>query len=121
MSSKKLNRTPRRKRMNRQVRLQSGKNWIVNYTGSHVVRSYMKWYGVDLLCAITELPILGIKLDQSYVTQMLLAKEKSIASRKMKKAALDEQIAYEREYDFIVGYTSAGFPYGLTGEEINEY
>ena len=49
--------TPKRKKMKRQSSLQAAKQWIIHYLGKHLVRSYQKWFGVDLFCAITELQI----------------------------------------------------------------
>lgn len=125
MSQKKLNTTPRRKRLKQADRLQSGKQWLANYTGTHPVRSYMKWYGVDLHCAITELQLLGLKLEKDTLEQMLLAKEKMMAARKRKKeqAKLMEAITAENEDDFayIAGFTSGGCPYGITNKEMRVF
>ena len=51
--------TPRRRRMNREARLQSAKHWLPTYTGNDVVKGYRNWYGVDTVCAIVELRQLG--------------------------------------------------------------
>lgn len=125
MPQKKSNATPRRKRLKQADRLQSGKQWLANYTGTHPVRSYMKWYGVDLHCAITELQLLGFKLEKDTIEQMLLAKEKMMAARKIKKeqAKLTEVITIENEEDFayIAGFTSGGCPYGITHKEMSTF
>ena len=125
MPRKKLNAIPRRKRLKQADRLQSGKQWLANYTGTHAVRSYMKWYGVDLFCAITELQLLGFQLEKNTLEQMLLAKEKIMAARKRKKeqAKLIEIITAENEYDFayIAGFTSGGCPYGITNKEMRAF
>lgn len=59
--------SPRRKRMDREARLQSARHWLRGFSGEHVVRSYAKWFGVDLMCALGELQALGVRLEPSYV------------------------------------------------------
>ena len=118
----KNNRTPRRKRMQRPGRLQSAKHWISTYSGGNIVKGYKNWFGVDLVCAIKELRMLGVKLDEQYVLQALKSHEQAIADRQKKKAekkqALDDfPFDSDDHYYFIAGYTSAGFPYGITWEE----
>lgn len=62
------NSTPRRKRMNRQGRLQHVRatNWIDKYNGKNLVKGYSKWFGVDRLCAVSELEMLGQKISEKY-------------------------------------------------------
>jgi len=59
--------SPRRKPMEREARLQSARHWLRGFSGEHVVRSYAKWFGVDLMCALRELQALGVRLEPSYV------------------------------------------------------
>jgi SEC-C motif len=86
MSKKKINSTPRRKRMKRQSRLQAAKHWIVTYNGKNLIKGYQNWFGVDLLCTIQELKMLGLKLDDQYVHQALYNREKMIAAKQKKTA-----------------------------------
>lgn len=53
---------PRRKRMLRAARLASAKDtrWVESYVGRDIVRGYARWYGVDLVCAVIELRLLGV-------------------------------------------------------------
>lgn len=118
----KNNRTPRRKRMQRPDRLQSAKHWISTYSGGNIVKGYKNWFGVDLVCAIKELRMLGVKLDEQYVLQALQCHENAIADRQKKKAAKKQALDYslfdsDEHYYFIAGYTSGGFAYGITWEE----
>jgi hypothetical protein len=46
--------------MRRAARLMSAVTWLPRYGGKDVVRGYARWYAVDLVCAITELRMLGI-------------------------------------------------------------
>ena len=118
----KNNRTPRRKRMQRPGRLQSAKHWIPTYSGGNIVKGYKKWFSVDLVCAIKELRMLGVKLDEQYVLQALKGHENAIADRHKKKAAKKQELDdlpfdSDDHYYFIAGYTSGGFAYGITWEE----
>ena len=61
--------------MERAARLQTAKEWIPQYEGKSIVRGYSKYFGVDFLCAITELEMLGVKLDPNYVAQLKLTVE----------------------------------------------
>lgn len=54
---------PRRKRLRRPARLQAAVQWKSGYGGKDVVRGYARWFGVDLLCAIVELRMLGVDVD----------------------------------------------------------
>ena len=118
----KNNRTPRRKRMQRPDRLQSAKHWISKYSGGNIVKGYKNWFGVDLVCAIKELRMLGVKLDEQYVFQALQGHECAIADRQKKKAAKNQELDdlpfdSDEHFYFIAGYTSGGFAYGVTWEE----
>lgn len=117
---------PRRKRMKREARLHSAAIWIKTYTGKSLVRGYMKWYAVDEICALTELKILGVDISDNHLQQLKKkAENKAFHRQKMKekKKLEDLKSLYEDSDDtfyFIAGYTSWGFPYGVTWEEIGE-
>ena len=76
---KKKNRNlgPRRKRMRRPARLMAAVTWRARYGGKNPVRSYARWFGVDLICAITELRMLGVAVDPEYEAQL----RRTIAAR----------------------------------------
>lgn len=69
---KKKNRNlgPRRKRMRRPARLEAAVKWRAGYGGKNIVRGYARWFGVDLLCAMTELRILGVAVEAEYEQQI---------------------------------------------------
>lgn len=67
---KKRNLGPRRKRMRRPARLQAAVKWRAGYGGEHIVRGYARWFGVDLLCAMVELRMLGVAIDAEYEQQV---------------------------------------------------
>ena len=117
--------TPRRKRFTRKQRLESAKEWIPANHGKNLVRRYRKWYGVDFVCAIKELEMLGYEIDPEYKNQILRqeeAKQKAAEKRKAqetRKKAEDEYFNPDQDENFyyIAGYTSGGAPFGVTWEE----
>ena len=119
--------TPRRKRLTRKTRLGLSKEWIVSYDGKNIVRGYAKWYGVDLLCAIKELRINGVTVDEEYeniVKKSIETKtlEKRIIEENGEKKLTDIQDDYsDSRFAFIAGYTSGGAAYGITHEEMGDY
>lgn len=114
---------PRRKRMKRSARLQSAKNWLLTYSGKDPVRGYAKWYAIDPICAIIELRLLGIPIPEKRWEQALKTQEtKTAANQKQKKRKQQEEIdssliESDDTFEFIVGYTPAGFPYGIEWED----
>ncbi|MCK4261345.1 MAG: hypothetical protein KAX49_20410 [Halanaerobiales bacterium] len=113
------------KRLKRSVRLQVAKNkWLPNYTGKKILRGYKKHFAVDTICAIKELEMLGIEFDAQYKEQLLKAEERKTESRRKQKLLKEsEDLAkmYPDSNDtfyFITGYTSAGFAYGITWEQL---
>jgi hypothetical protein len=60
---RKRNLGPRRKRMRRPARLMAAVKWRAGYGGKNIVRGYARWFGVDLVCAITELRMLDAVVD----------------------------------------------------------
>jgi hypothetical protein len=113
---------PRRKRMNRQARLASARNWLMKFSGKNVVRCYANWFGVDLLCAVKELYLCGVTLDPAYIAQ-LKTTFASRSSRRPKQPVADPQsVGYgvdgDENFAYIAGRTEAGFPYGITWEEL---
>ena len=112
--------------MRREARLQSAKNWLIRYEGKNIVRGYAKWYGVDLLCAIIELRMLGVHVDENYEANVRRSIKNRAKQRKQRRLARKE-VEYDDPYPdsdetfaYIAGYTSWGFPYGVTWEEIGE-
>jgi len=111
--------------MNRQERLRSAKDtdWVNKYEGKRIVRSYRKRFGVDILCAITELRMLGVPISQEYEEQARRSVEDAAEARRKRKAKRKEfdtpEDIFESDenFSFIAGYTSGGLPYGLTWEQ----
>jgi hypothetical protein len=94
----------------------------MKFSGKNVVRSYAKWFGVDLLCAVKELSLCGVAIDPAYVAQL----KTTLASRsrhREKQPVEDPQSAgygvdWDENFAYIAGRTEAGFPYGVTWEEV---
>jgi hypothetical protein len=114
---------PRRKRLKRDQRLQSAKNWLPTYEGKNVFRGYRKRYGVDWPTALRELEMLGVEVDPAYREQVLRTVQEQAEARKRKrleKAVELESVSgieQDEHFAFIVGYTPGGAPYGVTWEE----
>lgn len=90
--------------------------------GKNLVRGYAKHYGVDHLCAVAELRMLGVEVDPAYVARLeATATAKAKAKRREKARATAEPRQPWDDCDgtfaHIAGYTSGGAPYGVTWEE----
>ena len=118
---------PRRLRMKSSAQLQSAKNWLDTYTGKCIIRGYSKWYGVDHVCAATELETLGVKLDPCRVEQLRKSARERTRRRtlenKRRKEEQEREVAYDfdENFSYIAGNTPAGFPYGLTWGEWDRF
>lgn len=113
--------------MTQKQRLNSAKasSWLEKYTGKNPVQGYRQWFGVDLLCAISELKMLGHKVDPDYEDQIRHSVAQTALQRKAKKlakASLEEEECFlsdwESQFAYIAGYTSGGAPYGVLIEEV---
>ena len=76
--------------MIRTGRLQSAARWLTGYERSNVIRSYRKRYGVDWLCAIKELQLLGVKLDPAYIAQLRRTVEEQAKKNREKRLERQE-------------------------------
>lgn len=115
---------PRRKRMFSEQRLQSvqATGWLKQYAGKNIVHGYKRWFGVDLICAINELRMLGVAIAPEYEAQVRKTVSELIKTSAARKAAAKEPVwndDSDETFAYIAGYTPAGFPYGVTWEEMN--
>lgn len=118
---KKKNNTPRRKRLTRKKRLIQGAKWIKEYRGKKLIRGYSNWFGVDNICAITELKMLGVVIPEN-VENNVRASIKAITEHRLKvreKSKIENEISFDSDenFAFMAGYTSGGTPYGVTHED----
>jgi len=120
---KNTNSTPGHKRMRRNARLQAVKTWVSNYRGKNVVKGYSKHFAVDKLCTVKELQLAGIHIDSDYIEELKRNIEGGNRSgmekikRKQEGDVLDQYAETDENFAYIAGYTSMGFPYGVTWEE----
>jgi hypothetical protein len=110
----------------REKRLSSAKNWIKTYSGQNIVKGYSKKYSVYKLCAIKELRMIGVEISEEYERQLINSMEALRQQRlSFKKKQEDElntlcEVESDENFAMIIGYTSGGFPYGVTHEEMGE-
>ncbi|WP_187274218.1 hypothetical protein [Paenibacillus sp. N3.4] len=119
MAKRQKSNSPRKKRMKHPARLQAAKTWIKEYTGKNVVRGYSKHFGVDLLCAVRELEMIGVVIDSKYKQQLKTRFEYNhiVNLERKQRRQIEEDIhSIDQDSNFylIAGYTSNGFPYGIT-------
>ncbi len=77
---------PRRLRMSRPQRLQSARSWLPTYKGKNVVRGYRRCFGVDLLCAVKELRMLGVSISAEREAQYVRTTVEIVRQRAERKA-----------------------------------
>ena len=123
MASKGLGAMPICKRYswNRKQRLQATLNWIKNFQGTDVVRSYRRHFRVSRLCALIELQMAGCTISQEQIENARKSEDaaaKARAKRKEKAELLYYVSDVDSNFAYIAGYTSWGFPYGVTWEEL---
>ena len=110
----------------REKRLKSAVNWIKSYTGKRIVYGYAKKYGVDKLCAVKELRLIGVEIAEEYEKQLINSlealRQQRLSFKKKREDELNSSFGFESDENFamIMGYTSGGFPYGVTHEEMEE-
>lgn len=115
-----------KKTLKKEYRLRSAKDWIKTYSGNNVVKGYSKKYSVDKLCAIKELRVLGIEITEEYENRLQKSlesnKQQRLSAKKKREDELNTLCGYESDEFFamIIGYTSGGFPYGVTHKEMKD-
>ena len=115
---------PRHKRLKREGRLQAAKYWLPKYDGKNIVKGYSKHFGVNIICAVLELRMLGHDISEYYLEQLKDREIQQQQSKERKKRMKeqrhqDDVLEYSDEtFYFIAGYTSNDVSYGLTWEEM---
>ncbi len=114
--------TPKRKRLKRPARLIMASEWIKVYNGKNLISGYAKWFGVDKICAMNELKIIGVTISEAMKKQVLASVKARIEQKRIMKEKRnfvdDKDIDSDENFAYIAGYTSGGAPYGLTHEEM---
>ena len=115
--------------MNREQRLKSARStcWLEKYEGKNPVKGYRKAFGVDILCAVEELKLLGMTISKEYEDQLKLTVKNRIEAKRRKRARREEEgekqihgLDQDEYFGFIAGYTPGGAPYGVTWEEMEQ-
>jgi len=110
----------------REYRLRLAKAWIKTYSGNNIVKGYSKKFAVDKLCAVMELRMSGVEIPEAYENQLRQSMEARIKHKcsmeKKWQEPLNASCEFESDENFaiIIGYTSGGYPYGVTHEEMEE-
>ena len=118
---------PRRKRMKRPGRLSSARatGWVEEYKGRNIIAGYSKWFAVDLLCALVELRLLGVKIDQGREEQIKASIKARTAQRARRKkppeqAQIGEVHAVSDDFLFIADRAGDYLPDWVCADELEE-
>ena len=118
---------PRRKRMKRPGRLSSARatGWVEEYKGRNIIAGYSKWFAVDLLCALVELRLLGVKIDQGREEQIKASIKARAAQRARRKklreqAQIGEVHAVPDDFFFISDWAGDYLPDWVCADELQE-
>ena len=107
--------------VSRPARLKAAKRWLAKYRGKYVVRAYRRRFGVDEVCAVEELGMLGAALPEGRLDQARRDQAGRAAGRARRKAertaALAWRVESDDDFSFIAGYTEGGAPYGIRWDE----
>ncbi len=90
------------------------------YQGANIIEDYIKRFGVDRLCAIVELRMMGVAISEDYEHQLKQNEEYKRVSKKKGVEQIEEDFLdgfSDETFVYIAGYTSGGVPFGLTHEE----
>lgn len=72
------------KKLNRTDRISLAKKWTMELTTKKVIKSYMKHFGVDKLCAAKELTMAGIELQEKYAHKWATRRERKAKAKRNK-------------------------------------
>jgi hypothetical protein len=111
------------KRLSRAARLKKAKRWLARYRGKNVMRGYMKWFGVDAVCAVLELWMLGVDIPDARLERARRAQQARATHRarqREKYRARSSTSEWDDEFAFIAGYTEGGAPYGIRWDDEDE-
>ena len=97
--AKKKPRSPEqlRRRMRRKARVADARQWLATLqeTGTDIRAAYERWYGVDRLCTVIELRMLGVPISDEEITQARNAIQQRIKCGK-KQRAKEKRAAKQR-------------------------
>lgn len=89
--------------------MQAAKNWIPKYKGKHLAKGYSKHFGVDKLCAVKELEMLGYPIQYSYKKQLreTMNHHHRAAAEKQAEAANDYEESNEKHLHILLDIPQA--------------
>lgn len=120
-STKPEKKGPGTKGFGRKSRLTIAVIWIRNYNGKNIIKGYSKHFGVDKLCTIKELEMLGVQISEERKKQIINSHKQLIEQRRKRKELREQQeinlIDSDETFAFIAGYTAGGAPFGITWEQ----
>jgi hypothetical protein len=96
------------------------------YLGNNVVKGYSKKYSVDKLCTVKKLRMIGVEISEEYQRQLINSmealKQQRLSFKEKREDKSNALCEFESNENFamIIGYTSGGFPYGVTHKEMEE-
>jgi hypothetical protein len=99
--------------MRRPARLQAAIKWRYGYRGKNIARGYARWFGVDLVCAIIELRMLGVAIDAEYEAQI----RRTIAARAEARARRPAAKLAERTRPTEIEWPDDWPPEWIAGDE----
>lgn len=99
--TKRRPRGPRRKRLSRPARLAAARAWLPTYGGRRIARGYARWFGVDLLCAVQELRLLGVSVSAAYEAELRRSLEERRLARQRRTVARTDGLARQAD-DWLV-------------------
>src|SRR6185436_18244161 len=77
----------RGKPMRRRARLADAREWLSSHRGPNLQEEYARWYGVDRLCTVIELRLLGEPISEEHVAQVRADLEQHAKVRASQRAA----------------------------------
>lgn len=107
----------------RETRLRKARQWVLTYTGSHIVRDYRKRFHLDTTCAIADMEAIGALSPEKLANlkrseEIRIQKKQEARREKEDQATADRWADSDDTFFYIAGYTSGGAPYGVTWEEM---
>ncbi len=120
---------PKRQNTNKMIqrhneRLNKARKWLPTYDGQHIIKAYMKHFGVDFFCTLNDLQKLGVQFESGYIeraTDTELLRREQNATRKAAQKELEPAELHMDQNDqffYIAGYTPGVAPYGVTWDEM---
>ncbi len=90
--------------MDRPRRLQAARSFIRGFGGKRIVVGYARWFGVDRICAITELQMLGVAVpprEAQVAHEMVRTAQQRRKTRSARTEETDSNSFFEFEEDSL--------------------